>query len=68
MNLRTRYDGLEKRRKNEGHSEGLDRTNSLHGRQTRTILYGAVHTKKLDAELSSTDNWYDIGRRRVKIR
>ncbi len=54
MALRVWFDGLETHRKKEDHNDGLDRTKSLHERQTRAILFGAAHAKKLDAELSST--------------
>ncbi len=47
MSLRVRYDGLERRKKNDDHSEGLDRTIALHERQTRAMLYGAVQAKEL---------------------
>ncbi len=68
MASRVWFDGLENHRKKDDHNEGLDRTKFLHGRQTRAMLFGAAHAKKLDAEPSSTDDWYDVGRRMVKIR
>ncbi len=66
-NLSVSSDGSEKERKNDDHSDGLERTRFLHERQIREMLYGAVVAKNLDTEESSVGDGYEVGRASANI-
>ncbi len=54
------FDGLENEKKKDDQSNGLDRTTSLHERETSDMLYGAVVAKNLDADAFSTGDGYEV--------